>query len=40
MRSPKMEQLIDGAPNFRQMEGMRIYGVGMPTVDGIVGVLK
>ena len=41
MRSGKVEQIIEGAPNFRQMGGgMRIYGLGMPTVDGVLGVLK
>lgn len=41
MRSGKLEQIIEGAPNFRQMGGgMRIYGLGMPTVDGVLGVLK
>ena len=40
MMSGKVPQVIDGAPNFRKMSGMPIYGVGMPTVDGVIGVLK
>jgi hypothetical protein len=41
MRSGKVDQIIEGAPNFRQMGGgLRIYGLGMPTVDGVLGVLK
>ena len=40
MLSAKVLQHIDGAPNFRRMSGMPIYGVGMPTVDGVIGVLK
>ena len=40
MMSPKVAQSIEGAPNFRRLGAMRIYGVGMPTVDGVIGVLK
>ncbi|KAG1680951.1 hypothetical protein FOA52_009910 [Chlamydomonas sp. UWO 241] len=40
MLSPRVTQVIEGAPNFRRMGAMPIFGVGMPTVDGIIGVLK
>eukprot|EP00197_Chlamydomonas_leiostraca_P007983 CAMPEP_0202863826 /NCGR_PEP_ID=MMETSP1391-20130828/4304_1 /ASSEMBLY_ACC=CAM_ASM_000867 /TAXON_ID=1034604 /ORGANISM="Chlamydomonas leiostraca, Strain SAG 11-49" /LENGTH=1425 /DNA_ID=CAMNT_0049543499 /DNA_START=116 /DNA_END=4393 /DNA_ORIENTATION=- len=40
MCSAKIAQVIEGAPNFRGIPSAPIYGVGMPTVDGIVGVLK
>ena len=40
MLSGKVPQRIEGAPNFRRMSNMPVYGVGMPTVDGVIGVLK
>lgn len=40
MRSNKITQLIDGAPNFRALPGFPIYGTGMPTLDGISAVLR
>eukprot|EP00850_Spirogloea_muscicola_P002322 SM000009S23451 [mRNA] locus=s9:35424:44183:- [translate_table: standard] len=30
---------IDGAPNYRQVDGLPIYGVAIPTVEGIRNVL-
>ncbi len=40
MQSSKVAQTTEGAPNFRSLPGMPIFGVGMPTVDGIMGVLR
>lgn len=40
MKSPKIPQPIEGAPNFRGLPGMPIFGTGMPTIEGIVAVLK
>eukprot|EP00198_Chlamydomonas_reinhardtii_P010887 XP_001700224.1 predicted protein [Chlamydomonas reinhardtii] len=40
MRSHKVPQPIDGAPNFRGLPGMPIFGTGMPTIEGIVAVLR
>ncbi|KAL5700463.1 hypothetical protein ACHQM5_025902 [Ranunculus cassubicifolius] len=31
---------IDGAPNYRQAESLRVHGVAIPTVDGIRNVLN
>jgi hypothetical protein len=35
----KLTPLIDGAPNFRQMTGIPVYGVAIPTVTGLRNVL-
>uniref|UniRef100_A0A7S3QUH6 Tyrosine specific protein phosphatases domain-containing protein n=1 Tax=Dunaliella tertiolecta TaxID=3047 RepID=A0A7S3QUH6_DUNTE len=40
MQSSKIAQTIPGASNFRGIPGMPIYGVGMPTVEGVRGVLR
>ena len=40
MRSSKVPQPIEGAPNFRQMPALPVFGVGMPTIEGITAVLK
>ncbi|GFR48167.1 hypothetical protein Agub_g10003 [Astrephomene gubernaculifera] len=40
MRSPKIPQPIEGAPNFRGLPGMPIFGAGMPSIEGIVAVLR
>ncbi len=40
MRSGRIPQQIDGAPNFRGLPGMPIFGSGMPTIEGIVAVLR
>lgn len=40
MRSSRIPQHIDGAPNFRGLPGMPIFGSGMPTIEGIVAVLR
>lgn len=34
------QPLLDGAPNFRQVQGQNVYGVGQPTVQGLRSVLK
>jgi protein-tyrosine phosphatase len=39
-QNKKLRPFIDGAPNFRQVEGLPVYGVAIPTVDGILNVLK
>ena len=31
---------MDGAPNFRQVEGLPVYGVAVPTVQGVRNVLN
>ncbi|CAO2826691.1 unnamed protein product [Amaranthus hypochondriacus] len=31
---------IDGAPNYRQADSLRVHGVAIPTIDGIRNVLK
>lgn len=33
-------QIIEGAPNFRQAPGLPVYGVALPTVDGIKDILE
>jgi len=35
----KLRPIIDGAPNFRQVAGLPVYGVAIPTVEGITNVL-
>jgi hypothetical protein len=35
----KLTPLIEGAPNFRQMTGIPVYGVAIPTVTGLRNVL-
>jgi hypothetical protein len=40
MRSGKVPQPIPGAPNFRTLPGMPVFGTGMPTIDGITAVLR
>ena len=32
--------LVEGAPNFRQVEGLPVYGVAIPTVSGLRNVLE
>ncbi|XP_044502953.1 paladin-like isoform X2 [Mangifera indica] len=31
---------IDGAPNYRQADSLRVHGVAIPTIEGIKNVLK
>jgi hypothetical protein len=35
----KLCPLLEGAPNFRQVEGLPVYGVAIPTVRGVRTVL-
>jgi guanylate kinase len=35
-----LPEFIDGAPNFRQLPGVPIYGVGQPTEAGIAKVIE
>lgn len=39
MEPRTQSERIDGAPNFRQVEGTNVYGVGQATVQGLRGVL-
>merc|ERR1719446_1738361 len=39
MRNPKLPEVIEGAPNFRQLPGLPIYGVGQPTEKGVANVI-
>lgn len=34
-----LREQVDGAPNFRQVEGTNVYGVAQPTVQGLRNVL-
>ncbi|KIY98140.1 hypothetical protein MNEG_9823 [Monoraphidium neglectum] len=38
-QNTKLTPLLDGAPNFRQVEGLPVYGVAIPTVRGVRNVL-
>jgi len=35
-----LKESIPGAPNFRQVEGTNVYGVGQPTIEGVRNVLE
>lgn len=37
---PHLQQPIPGAPNFRGVTNLPVYGVGMPSIDGIRKVLE
>lgn len=39
-QNTKLTPLLDGAPNFRQVEGLPVYGVAIPTVRGLRNVLE
>jgi hypothetical protein len=36
----KLTPLVEGAPNFRQVAGLPVYGVAIPTVSGLRLVLE
>lgn len=36
----KLRPLLEGAPNFRQVDGLPVYGVAIPTVRGLRSVLE
>ncbi|KAJ0650990.1 putative protein-tyrosine phosphatase [Helianthus annuus] len=38
-QNKRLSPQIDGAPNYRQAESMRVHGVAIPTIDGIRNVL-
>lgn len=38
-QNTKLTPLLDGAPNFRQVEGLPVYGVAIPTVRGLRNVM-
>jgi hypothetical protein len=35
----RLSPLVEGAPNFRQVDGLPVYGVAIPTVSGLRNVL-
>ena len=39
-QNKKLRPIVDGAPNFRQVDGLPVYGVAIPTIDGVLNVLK
>eukprot|EP00210_Caulerpa_lentillifera_P000523 g506.t1 len=39
IEDPRLHQPIPGAPNFRGVLDLPVYGVGMPTIEGIKDVL-
>lgn len=39
LHTESLRENIPGAPNFRQVPGTDVYGVGQPTVDGLRNVL-
>eukprot|EP00882_Tetradesmus_deserticola_P024636 GHRQ01026937.1.p1 GENE.GHRQ01026937.1~~GHRQ01026937.1.p1 ORF type:complete len:178 (+),score=59.55 GHRQ01026937.1:160-693(+) len=38
-QNTKLTPLLDGAPNFRQVDGLPVYGVAIPTVRGLRSVM-
>jgi len=38
-QNKRLSPQIDGAPNYRQAESLRVHGVAIPTIDGIRNVL-
>lgn len=38
-QNTRLTPLLDGAPNFRQVSGLPVYGVAIPTVSGLRTVL-
>lgn len=38
-QSEDIPALLQGAPNFRGVPGFNVYGVGLPTVEGIKATL-
>ncbi|KAL6225589.1 hypothetical protein ACLB2K_004438 [Fragaria x ananassa] len=39
-QNKRLSPHIDGAPNYRQANKLRVHGVAIPTIDGIQNVLK
>jgi len=38
-QNTRLTPLVEGAPNFRQVDGLPVYGVAIPTVSGLRNVL-
>ncbi|KAM5558530.1 paladin [Rosa sericea] len=39
-QNKRLSPHIDGAPNYRQADKLRVHGVAIPTIDGIQNVIK
>ncbi|XP_044494094.1 paladin-like isoform X3 [Mangifera indica] len=39
-QNKRLTPQIDGAPNYRQADSLRVHGVAIPTIEGILNVLK
>ncbi|KDO86716.1 hypothetical protein CISIN_1g0008352mg, partial [Citrus sinensis] len=39
-QNKRLTPQIDGAPNYRQADSLRVHGVAIPTIEGIRNVLK
>ncbi|KAK9950366.1 hypothetical protein M0R45_005859 [Rubus argutus] len=39
-QNKRLSPQIDGAPNYRQADSLRVHGVAIPTIDGIQNVLN
>lgn len=39
-QNKRLSPHIEGAPNYRQADSLRVHGVAIPTIDGIRNVLK
>ena len=37
---PEGVERVEGAPNFRQVNGFPVFGVGQPTEDGFLAILN
>ncbi|KAL6515754.1 hypothetical protein OROHE_018452 [Orobanche hederae] len=37
---PGLPERVEGAPSFREIPGFTVYGVAIPTVDGIRSVIQ
>ncbi|KAJ7977775.1 Paladin [Quillaja saponaria] len=38
-QNPSLPEIVEGAPNFREVPGFPVYGVANPTIDGIRSVI-
>ncbi|KAI9099076.1 hypothetical protein K1719_024843 [Acacia pycnantha] len=39
-QNPSLPERVEGAPNFREVPGLPVYGVANPTIDGIRSVIR
>ncbi|KAI3440985.1 uncharacterized protein J3R85_003031 [Psidium guajava] len=39
-QNPSLPERVEGAPNFREVPGFPVYGVAIPTIDGIRSVIR